>query len=257
MLNRRFKEANRPPEGSSWCWLTAEMLDSPAWRALAGNAMKVVMRIALEHLKHGGVENGKLPVTYQDFVKCGVRRNSVRQAILIAIYLGWIDKTSTGEVPWHGDIRKPSTFALTWLPRHDGVPPSNRWKRFESDAEAKAAIRVAKAELAQVRRLPPFFNRQGKPNPTPESVIWSGDGSDTCTGNDPVLGKDKLSQNPSNDSRTPFYISARTRRPRVSHPPVPTDANPTSALSDAHDHEQPDADLTEAVPIYDRSKRGS
>jgi hypothetical protein len=139
MLNRRFKEANRPPEGSSWCWLTAEMLDSPAWRALAGNAMKVVMRIALEHLKHGGVENGKLPVTYQDFVKCGVRRNSVRQAILIAIYLGWIDKTSTGEVPWHGDIRKPSTFALTWLPRHDGVPPSNRWKRFESDAEAKAA----------------------------------------------------------------------------------------------------------------------
>ncbi len=71
MLNRRFAQANRPPEGTSWCWLTAEMLESPAWRALTGNALKVVLRIALEHLKHGGVENGLLPVTYKDFGKPG------------------------------------------------------------------------------------------------------------------------------------------------------------------------------------------
>jgi hypothetical protein len=58
----RFTKMNRPPEGTSWCWLTADMLASPAWRALTGNAMKIVMRIALEHLRHGGVENGKLPV---------------------------------------------------------------------------------------------------------------------------------------------------------------------------------------------------
>jgi hypothetical protein len=56
---------------------------------------------------------------------------------LIAIHLGWIEKTSTGEVPWRGNIRSPSTFALTWLPPHNGVSPSNRWKRIKSDAEAK------------------------------------------------------------------------------------------------------------------------
>src|SRR5260221_2799288 len=39
MLNRRFAQANRPPEGTSWCWLTAEMLESPAWRVLTGNAL--------------------------------------------------------------------------------------------------------------------------------------------------------------------------------------------------------------------------
>jgi hypothetical protein len=47
--------------------------------------------------------NGRLPVTYADFVKFGVRRNSIREAINIAMALGWIDRTSVGEVPWHGD----------------------------------------------------------------------------------------------------------------------------------------------------------
>src|ERR1700730_17226983 len=84
------------------------MLESPAWRAMPGHAIKVVMRIALEHLKHGGVENGGLPTTYNDFVSCGVRRARIREAIMIAIYLGWIERVSIGETPWHGDIREPS-----------------------------------------------------------------------------------------------------------------------------------------------------
>jgi hypothetical protein len=246
MLTRRFKEANRPPEGSSWCWFTAEMLESPAWRALTGNAMKIVLRIALEHLKHGGLENGLLPVTYRDFEKCGVRRNAVRESKLIAIHLGWIDETSAGEVPWHGNIRKPSTFALTWLPRHNGVPPSNRWKRIKSDAEAKTAIKAAKAELAQHRRLPPFFNRQRKPNPTPKSDTWPGDCSDTCTGNDPVLGEGKSSQKPSNDSGTPFYISARGHPDRTSAVPHPRKAEQSDGVN-----------LTDAEPIRQESGCGS
>src|SRR5260221_4345131 len=120
----RFTKMNRPPEGTSWCWLTADMLDSSAWRALSGNAMKVIMRIALEHLKHGGLENGKLPVTYQDFVKWGVRKNSVREAQLVAIHLGRIDRTSIGEVPWLGDSRRLGTLCRAWLPRYKGAPPT-------------------------------------------------------------------------------------------------------------------------------------
>jgi hypothetical protein len=150
---------NRPPEGTSWCWLTADILESPAWRALTGNALKVVLRIALEHLKHGGVDNGRLPVTYQDFEKCGVRKNSIREAQLVAVHLGFIDRT-VGEVPWHGDIRQPSTFGLTWLPRYDGQPASNKWTRIKDKSDARVAIAHAKTQLAQLRRLPPSFNRQ-------------------------------------------------------------------------------------------------
>jgi hypothetical protein len=237
MMRRRFAQANRPPEGTSWCWLTAEMLESPAWRALTGNAIKVVLRIALEHLKHGGVENGLLPVTYQDFVRWGVRRNAIREAIVVAINLGWIDKTTTGEVPWRGDIRKPSTFALTWLPQHDGAPASNRWTRIKSGADARAAIKAAKAELAQVRRLPAFFNRQKKQTPTPKSGTWSGDGSDTCPGNDPLSGESNSQQSTSNDRDTPFYISARSAPGRPSNSPHPSDPDHKVGSSDSVDAE--------------------
>jgi hypothetical protein len=157
---RRFAGMNRPPEHSSWAWFTAEMLDSPAWRTLPGNAMKIVFRIVLEHLKHGGVDNGGLPVTYLDFVKFGVRRNSIREAIEIAISLGWIDRTSVGEVPWHGDVRKPSTYGLTWLPQYNGAPASNRWIKIDTQVDAKNAVKRAKATVVQHRKLPAFFNRQ-------------------------------------------------------------------------------------------------
>src|SRR5258708_22852840 len=235
-MKRRFAQANRPPQDTSWCWLTGEMLESPAWRALTGNAMKVVLRIALEHLRHGGVGNGLLPVTYQDFVRWGVRRNAIREAIVVAINLGWIDKTSTGEVPWHGDIRRPSTFALTWLPQHNGAPASNRWTRIKSDADAKAAIKAAKAELAQVRRLPAFFNRQRKQTPTPKSLTWSGDGSDTCPGNDPLSGESNSPQSTSNDCDTPFYISARSHPNRTSAVPPPPKPDQSNAATPIEPH---------------------
>jgi hypothetical protein len=198
---------NRPPENTSWCWLTAEMLESEAWRALPGNAMKVVLRIALEHLKHGAVENGKLPVTYKDFVQWGVRKNSVREAQLVAIHLGFIDRTSIGEVPWHGDLRSPSTFGLTWLPRYDGAPASNRWTSIETDLDAKTAVRRAKAELVSLRNLPRFFNRQVNQNPTPEDATWVGDDSDTSSSNDQVSGERSGAETSGNDCGTPFYIS--------------------------------------------------
>ena len=255
MLKRRFAQANRPPQDTSWCWLTAEMLESPAWRALTGNAMKVVLRIALEHLKHGGVENGLLPVVYRDFVRWGVRRNAIREAIVVAINLGWIDKTSTGEVPWHGDIRRPSTFALTWLPRHNGTLASNRWTRIKSDAHAKALIRAAKAELAQVRRLPAFYNRQRKQTPSPENVTWPGDGLDTCPGHDALVGESKSPESPNNDRRTPFYISARSPPGQSSHPSNPNSTSP-GQLPDACKPEKSDA-VSEVEPIHDRGEGGS
>jgi hypothetical protein len=201
----RFTKMNRPPEGTSWCWLTADMLASPAWHALTGNAMKVILRIALEHLRHGGVENGSLPVTYTDFVRCGVRRNSVREALLVAIHLGFIDITSVGDVPWHGDIRKPSIYSLTWLPRDNGAPPRNRWTRIKAGLDAKAAVKRAKAQLGQLHAPPLSFNRQENQSPTPKDGTWPGTDSDLWADNEPVLGTDNVVQFPSNDSETPFY----------------------------------------------------
>jgi hypothetical protein len=159
-MKGRFADMNRPPQGENWIWTTATMLESPAWRAMPGHAVKVVMRIALEHLKHGGIENGDLPTTYNDFVRFGVRRARIREAIMIAIHLGWIERVSVGETPWHGNIREPGKFALTWLPKRDGTQASNKWTRFTTMAEARAAVLHARAICERVRKLPRFFNRQ-------------------------------------------------------------------------------------------------
>jgi hypothetical protein len=147
----RFAKMNRPPPGSSWAWMTAEMLESPAWRALPARSVKIVMRIVLEHLKHGGVKNGKLPVSFDDFETHGVRRRSILEAILIASELGFVDRLAIGT--WAGnDSKRPSLYGLTWLPRCDGMSASNRWAKVETTQQAKAIILRVKTKMLPLLR---------------------------------------------------------------------------------------------------------
>jgi hypothetical protein len=49
-----------------------EMLGSPAYRALSRSGHMVISRIEIELAAHGGNDNGRLPVTVEDFVHYGV-----------------------------------------------------------------------------------------------------------------------------------------------------------------------------------------
>ena len=73
-----------------------EMLESPAYRALSGSAHKVISRIEIELGHHGGNDNGRLPVTTNDFVEYGMHRTSVAPAIREAEALGFIRVTERG-----------------------------------------------------------------------------------------------------------------------------------------------------------------
>ena len=81
---RRFEESNRPPQDMPWCWLTREMLESPTWRAMTLPARRVVERLMVEHMSHGGTMNGELPCTYGDFQRFGLSRKSINAAIHVA-----------------------------------------------------------------------------------------------------------------------------------------------------------------------------
>jgi hypothetical protein len=146
------RDRNAVPKGEPFIWLTQEMLESPAWRALPPAAKGVIERIAIEHMSHGGTENGRLPVTYGDFEKHGVRRMSIRFGIMAAHALGWITITEEGHAG-AGDTRRAARYALQWIDRHDGAPRSNGWKRFETLADAEAMVEkvreVLKAEAEQ------------------------------------------------------------------------------------------------------------
>ena len=60
---------------------TVSMLESPAYQVLSLSARRVLARIEIEHAHHGGNDNGKLPVTYDDFERYGIHRHAIRPAI--------------------------------------------------------------------------------------------------------------------------------------------------------------------------------
>lgn len=150
-IDKRAREWGRPPRDSSWCWMTREMLSSPAFRALSPKAVSILMRAALEHIAHGGAENGALVLTYEDARRdCNItNRNAISQAFRELDAVGFLKAEVRGGRSF-GDIRRPSRFRLTWLPsqRPGLAPPTNEWKAFESRDTALAAIAAAEAKAS-------------------------------------------------------------------------------------------------------------
>ena len=120
-------------------YYTREMISSPAYRALSLQGRKVLRRLELEHMAHGGQDNGKLPCRYHDFVKYGCRKNGLSAAPIEVGVLGFAPTMSFGTRAYGNVPGKASTFRLTYLPTADG-PPTNEWKRWSSVEEARAAV---------------------------------------------------------------------------------------------------------------------
>src|SRR5215471_12355330 len=79
-----------------WSPRLIEMLESPAYRALSLSAHRVMSRIEIELAHHGGNDNGRLPVTKQDFIDYGIHHNAVAPAIREAEALGFVRVTERG-----------------------------------------------------------------------------------------------------------------------------------------------------------------
>jgi hypothetical protein len=67
-----------------------EMLESPAYRVLSRSAHMIISRVEIELANHGGNDNGRLPITTEDFIAYGMDRSSIAPAIREAEALGFI-----------------------------------------------------------------------------------------------------------------------------------------------------------------------
>src|SRR3954469_12528814 len=79
-----------------------EMRESPAWRHLPDKARRILERLELEHMRHGGAQNGHLSCTYDDFLKAGVRRQAVPIAIRQCVALGFLQVMRRGGLTYTG-----------------------------------------------------------------------------------------------------------------------------------------------------------
>jgi len=132
--------SRRTSIGEQFAPHTIAMLRSPAWRALSLSARRVLDRIEIELADHGGTDNGKLPVTYDDFVRYGVERHAIGPAIREVVALGFVKITEAGRAG-NADWRKPTLFRLTF--RNTKYTPTNEWQKI-TEEQAKAIARTAR-----------------------------------------------------------------------------------------------------------------
>jgi len=96
---------------------------------------KVIDFLLLEHMGKGGQHNGKLKATHRQLTSSGIASYHVKAAIDQCERLGLVDAR-------RGGMRVATTYAITWLPLHDGTPASNRWRDFKAKNQ-KSASRIA------------------------------------------------------------------------------------------------------------------
>jgi hypothetical protein len=121
-----------------------DMLRSPAWCALSLSARRVLDRIEIEFADHGGTDNGKLPVTYDNFVQYGIHRHAIGPAIREEVALGFAEITEAGRAG-NAEWREPNRFRLTY--RHTKYEPTDEWKKI-TEEQAELIARSARSPAA-------------------------------------------------------------------------------------------------------------
>lgn len=156
------------PIGEQFFWQGRGMLESPAMTVISGPALKILMRIGREHLAHGGAENGRLPVTYQDFKAAGVARSTIALALAELVALGLIERTDAGRMGWGEDKGRPSTYRLTWIGTAERSKPTNEWQRHKSVEDAEQAVAEARAAVQGRRKAK--GEAETLPQPAPRAL---------------------------------------------------------------------------------------
>jgi hypothetical protein len=120
------------------------MLESPPFRVLSVSGHRILARIEIELAHHGGNDNGRLPVTFDDFRKYGMDRDAIAPAIRECEALGFIEVTVRGRAG-NAEFRAPNKFRLTYRPAKDVVGDgTHEWRQIKTIEDAFALAREAR-----------------------------------------------------------------------------------------------------------------
>jgi hypothetical protein len=105
--------------------LPRSLIQSDAWRTAGINTRRFVEFLLLEHMAHGGKENGKLKAPYRQLEQFYINARFVSEAIAEAEKLGLVDCH-------RGGMRVATTYTVNWLPLSDGTEPIERWRDYKT-----------------------------------------------------------------------------------------------------------------------------
>jgi hypothetical protein len=137
---------------------TDELIASPVWQVLTASAFRLLRRVEIEHMRHGGQENGRLIVTYDQLEGYGISDHSIAPAIRECEALGLMKIARQGRAG-NAEFRRAHWFQLTYLPAW-GKKPTNEWRAIKTVQEAEA--------IAAAARKKPFSPRNQPPKSAPE-----------------------------------------------------------------------------------------
>ena len=122
---------------TAWVAHRLELLLSPAWQAIPRPLQRLLDRLEIEHMRHGGFENGHLFVSYGQFVEYGISKRSVRATIELGEALKLITVSRVEEVG-AGNLRPPNRYGLSYVPKKGSTVPGDEWKTISKDQADRA-----------------------------------------------------------------------------------------------------------------------
>jgi len=120
-----------------------EMLESPAWRILGLSDLRVLSRAEIELGHHAGHDNGKLPITHEQWIDYGVRKDSLPGSLRVVEALGFLKCTKRGR-GGNAEHREPSWYALTYVAVVSGDEPNHEWRKVKTDEQAQEIVKTAR-----------------------------------------------------------------------------------------------------------------
>jgi hypothetical protein len=142
---------------------TIDMLRSPAMRVLSLTGRRVLDRVEIEFAQHGGKDNGKLPITYNDLIAFGIHDHAIGPGLREVEALGFVEiKRGVAGSATH---RKPNLFRLTYRPA-DGKGETNEWARVGSIEQAEKLVRQARGAKAKA----PWISPRGRKSSLAETA---------------------------------------------------------------------------------------
>lgn len=103
-----------------------EMLIHPAWQMAPVPLRRMLERLEVEHLRHGGCKNGELFVSFNQFVAASISRRKIAPVQDLGEALGLMELIRPTDVC--GDLRAPNSYRLTYLPTKGTKAPTDEWK---------------------------------------------------------------------------------------------------------------------------------